>query len=188
MRGTSTSATSVAFLRLRFRLRFLHSARCRRPCLRRRILPVPVILNRLATPFRVLLLATFFLIRGAGRWQTSLTRQVLFWPLEEHFSAPPSPGRFNRKTNTLAKSDGIVTQYALNIWIFRHFSRQRLRYRPVTKSPSVPAGGDRWDFPAASLSPSPSLSVFPFLAEPPRALSSRPRQSSCRRPLRSPSW
>src|SRR5436190_3142830 len=91
MRGTSTSATSATFLRLRFRLRFLHSARCRRPCLRRRILPVPVILNRLATPFRVLLLATFFLIRGAGYWQTSFPRQVVFWPGEIRSAPPPGP-------------------------------------------------------------------------------------------------
>ncbi len=64
MRRTSTAATVVTLRRLRLRFRFLHSARWRRPCFRRKILPVPVILKRFATPFRVLLRATFFLIEG----------------------------------------------------------------------------------------------------------------------------
>lgn len=46
--------------KLRFRLADLHSSKWRRPALVRKTLPVPVILNRFATAFLVLLRAIDF--------------------------------------------------------------------------------------------------------------------------------
>lgn len=65
IRGASTAATTTDFLKLRFRLRFLHCRRCRRPGLLRTNRPVPVTLNRFDTAFRVLALPAFLDIRAA---------------------------------------------------------------------------------------------------------------------------
>lgn len=64
MRATSDSETKPGLARFRFRLADLHSSKWRRPALLRKTLPVPVILNRLATAFLVLLRAIAF---GMGR-------------------------------------------------------------------------------------------------------------------------
>lgn len=65
MRATSDSATKPVLARLRFRFADLHSSKWRRPALVRRTLPLPVILNRLATAFLVLLRAIDFGMGGA---------------------------------------------------------------------------------------------------------------------------
>lgn len=60
MRATSDSETKPGLARFRFCLAVLHSSKWRRPALVRRTLPLPVILNRLATAFLVLLRAMDF--------------------------------------------------------------------------------------------------------------------------------
>ena len=60
MRATSESETRPDLARFRFRLADLHSSKWRRPALLRTILPLPVILNRFATAFLVLLRAIDF--------------------------------------------------------------------------------------------------------------------------------
>ena len=64
MRATSVLSTRAALLSKRFRLALFDDIRWRREDCARRTLPVPVILNRLATAFRVLLRAIDF---GIGR-------------------------------------------------------------------------------------------------------------------------
>ena len=50
--------------KFRLRLRFLFWSKWRLPCLRRNTLPVPVILNRLDTAFRVLAIPPFLVIEA----------------------------------------------------------------------------------------------------------------------------
>ena len=64
MRAVSVSCTSADLARCRLRLALFEASRCRREACARRILPVPVILNRLATAFFVLLRAMGFGMGG----------------------------------------------------------------------------------------------------------------------------
>lgn len=67
MRAVSDSCTTTDLPSLRLLFDDLHSSRCLRPLCERITLPVPVILKRLATAFRVLLRAMDF---GMERWGT----------------------------------------------------------------------------------------------------------------------
>ncbi len=73
MRAVSDSCTTTDLPSLRLFLDDLHSSRCRRPLRERTTLPVPVILKRLATAFRVLLRAMDF---GMERWGTYSCRVI----------------------------------------------------------------------------------------------------------------
>jgi len=66
IRATSDFETRPDLAILRFRFADLHSSKWRRPAFVRKTLPVPVILNRLATAFLVLLFAIAFGM-GPGR-------------------------------------------------------------------------------------------------------------------------
>ena len=60
----SRSETKATLPNERLRLRLLFWSKCRLPCLRRSTLPVPVILNLLATALRVLAMPPFLVIEG----------------------------------------------------------------------------------------------------------------------------
>ena len=64
IRYVSVLSTSTDFAMWRLRLPLFEDRRCRRELCWRMTLPVPVILNRLETAFRVLLRAIAFGIRG----------------------------------------------------------------------------------------------------------------------------
>lgn len=63
IRATSVLSTTADFAMWRFFLPLLVESKCRREACWRKTLPVPVILNRLDTAFRVLLRAMAFGIR-----------------------------------------------------------------------------------------------------------------------------
>ena len=78
MRASMVSCTWPTFPSLRLRLELLEEARWRRPGLRRRSLPVPVTLNRLAADFFVLRRAMDLGI-GAGKLAGRSQRANIFW-------------------------------------------------------------------------------------------------------------